>query len=78
MVLLILGVGLWAGIHLIPSLAPGLKQDWKDKLGQQGYMGSFALCVAAALALITPVLSGSHSAQIDEGEVYGARLRYVF
>ena len=25
-----------------------------------------------------PVLVGSHAGMIDEGEVYGARLRYLF
>ena len=29
-----------------------------------------------SISFDTPVLSGSHSAQIDEGEVYGARFQY--
>ena len=51
MALLIIGICLWAAIHLIPTLAPGLKTTWKSKLGEGGYMGTFALLVVGALTL---------------------------
>lgn len=52
MVLLAFGVLLFAGVHLIPSLAPGLKGSWRNRLGEGGYKGSFSLLLLAALALI--------------------------
>ena len=60
MPLLIAGVCLWAAIHLVPSLAPGLKSAWRGKLGEGGYKGSFTLIVLSALALI---IVGWRSAQ---------------
>ena len=60
MILLMVGVCLWAGVHLIPALAPGVKQAWKGKLGEGGYMGSFALSILVALGLI---ILGWRSAQ---------------
>ncbi len=52
MVLLTLGLGLWAAMHLLPSTAPGLRQGVIDKLGFNAYRGMFSLSVLAALALI--------------------------
>ncbi len=52
MALLVIGVLLFAGIHLIPSLAPGVKAGWQGRLGEGGYKGSFALLLLVALALI--------------------------
>lgn len=52
MVLLIAGLALFAGVHLIPSLAPGLRRSWRGRLGEGGYKGTFALLLLAAMALI--------------------------
>ena len=52
MLLLAIGILLFAGVHLIPSLAPALKASWYDRLGENGYKGSFSLLLLAALALI--------------------------
>jgi uncharacterized membrane protein len=60
MTLLITGVCLWAAIHLVPSLAPGLKAAWLGKLGEGPYKGSFALIVLSAMGLI---IVGWRSAQ---------------
>jgi len=61
MVLLVLGVLLFAGVHLIPSLAPGVKSAWLGRLGQGGYKGTFSLLLLAAFALI---IVGWRSAQV--------------
>ena len=52
MTLLVLGVLLFAGVHLIPSLAPGMKTAWRDRLGEGGYKGTFALLLLGAMAMI--------------------------
>lgn len=52
MLVLAIGILLFAGVHLIPSLAPGLKASWYNRLGEGGYKGSFSLLLLAALALI--------------------------
>ena len=60
MVALILGVLLFAGVHLIPSLAPSFKAGWHDRLGEAGYKGTFSLLLVAAFALM---ITGWRSAQ---------------
>ena len=42
MSLLIIGVVLWCSVHLIPSLATGLKQGLVGTLGKKGYRGVFS------------------------------------
>jgi uncharacterized membrane protein len=58
--LLVTGVCLWALVHLIPCIAPGFKQAWKARLGEGGYMGSFALLILLSLLAI---IFGWRSAQ---------------
>ncbi len=52
MTLLILGILLFAGVHLVPALAPGVKSAWRGKLGEGGYKGSFALLLLASIVLM--------------------------
>ena len=52
MVLLIVGILLFAGVHLVPSLAPALKASWLGRLGEGGYKGTFSLLLLASFALI--------------------------
>ena len=52
MTLLILGVLLFAGVHFIPSLAPGLKANWVGRMGENGYKGIFSLLLLGAFALM--------------------------
>ena len=52
MTLLIIGVLLWAFVHLVPTIAGPLKQSMTGQLGQNGYKGGFSLLIVAALVLI--------------------------
>ena len=52
MALLLLGLLVFAGVHFIPSLAPGLKAGWLQRLGENGYKGTFSLLLLGGLALI--------------------------
>lgn len=52
MALLVLGVLLFAAVHFIPSLAPGLRTSWRRRLGENGYKGVFSLLLLAALGLM--------------------------
>ena len=52
MVLLIAGVLLFAAVHFIPSLTPGIKAAWVGKLGEDGFKGLFSLLLLAAFGLI--------------------------
>ena len=52
MTLLISGVLLWSVAHLLPALAPGLRQSVRDRIGEKPYPGLIALAILAALALI--------------------------
>ena len=52
MALLLLGLLLFAAVHLLPSLAPNLKTAWHNKLGEGGYKGTFSLLLLLSFALI--------------------------
>ena len=51
LVSLIIGVALFAAVHLVPGLAPGRRQALWDRLGEGGYKGLFSLLLIAALNL---------------------------
>ena len=53
MTLLIIGILLFAGVHLIPALAPGIKAAWLGKMGEGGYKGTFSLLLLASFILMT-------------------------
>jgi len=52
MKLLISGLLVWSAVHLIPSLAPAVKQKWNKLLGETGYKVSFAVLIFSSLLLI--------------------------
>ena len=52
MTLLVCGLLLFTVVHLVPSLAPGLKTAWLGRLGENGYKGTFSLLLVASLLLI--------------------------
>lgn len=52
MTLLVSGILIFAALHLVKSLAPGLRSDLKTRLGEQAYKGIFSLLVFASLAFI--------------------------
>lgn len=52
MTLLILGALLFAGVHLVPSMAPSLKSLCQGKLGEGGYKGVFSLLLLLSFALM--------------------------
>ena len=64
MALLLIGVLLFAGVHLIPSLAPGLKTAWVARLGENGYKGTFSLLLLLGLGLIVLGWRGSQPAYL--------------
>jgi uncharacterized membrane protein len=52
MPVLIAGIVLWVAVHLVPALAPGVRQGLIARLGAKRYKGVFALSIVAALVLI--------------------------
>lgn len=52
MALLILGMLLFAGVHFIPSLAPSLRANGIQRLGENGYKGLFSLLLLLAFGLL--------------------------
>lgn len=52
MTLILIGLILFCGVHLVPSLAPGLKASWLGKLGEGGYKGSYSLLLLAGIVSI--------------------------
>jgi uncharacterized membrane protein len=52
MAMLVLGVLLFAGVHLVPSLAPGVRASAWERLGEGGYKGIFSLLLLGSFALM--------------------------
>ena len=52
MTMLVLGMLLFAVVHFIPSLAPGIKQGALEKMGEGGYKGIFSLLLFASFGLM--------------------------
>jgi uncharacterized membrane protein len=52
MALLILGLLLFCGIHLIPALAPAFRASWQGRLGERGYRGAVSLLLLGGVALM--------------------------
>ena len=52
MSLLAIGILLFAGLHLVKSLAPSLRADLHKRFGENGYKGIFSLLVLGSFALI--------------------------
>jgi uncharacterized membrane protein len=52
MTLIFIGLLLFCVVHLLPSLAPGLKAAWLGKLGEGGYKGSFSLLLLGGIVFI--------------------------
>ena len=52
MTILIVGVLIWIGVHLVPVLARPLRQSLIDRFGKSGYRGIFSLAAVAAIVVI--------------------------
>lgn len=52
MTLLILGVLMWSGIHLVPVLAIGTRESLRERLGNGPYRGIFSLLIVFSIVLI--------------------------
>ncbi len=52
MEILIAGLWLWSGVHLIPVLAPSMRQGLITRLGENAYKGLFALSIVLSIVLI--------------------------
>ena len=52
MSILIIGVILWCGVHLVPSIAAAIRQSTIDRIGNGPYRGLFSLAILAAMVLI--------------------------
>jgi len=52
MIMLVLGVLLWIGVHLFPSLMPSARSKLIEKLGEGPYKGLFALDLVVAILLM--------------------------
>ena len=52
MELLIPGVALWCGVHLVPTLGKGLKAALVERIGTNPYRGLFTFAIVVSLALI--------------------------
>ncbi len=59
MTLLVLGLSIWVGVHLFPSLFPAAREALIRRLGAGPYQGLFALSILAGMALIVLGWRGS-------------------
>ncbi|MEW8341023.1 MAG: NnrU family protein, partial [Candidatus Thiodiazotropha taylori] len=52
MTLLLIGLTLWAGVHLFPSLLPQVRDGLIKRIGDGPYQGLFALLILTGVVLI--------------------------
>lgn len=52
MIWLALGVLVWSGVHLFPSLAAPTRSAWVERAGEGTYKGGFAFALVASLVLM--------------------------
>lgn len=52
MTLLAIGILLFAGVHLVKSLAPSFRADMQKRLGENGYKGIVSLLLLGSIALM--------------------------
>jgi len=52
MIWLVSGIVVWAAIHFVPSVLPGVRSKTIEAIGEKPYSGLFALVVLAALVMI--------------------------
>ena len=52
MIFLILGVLIFAGVHLIPAAGVRLRAGWIERIGEGPYKGLFALSLVGAITLM--------------------------
>jgi len=52
MSLLVIGVFLWIVVHLMPAIAPSIKESLVGSMGTKPYRGVFALLIFGSLALV--------------------------
>ena len=52
MVWLVIGVLLWSGVHLLPSVGRPARTRLIERLGEQPYKGGFALMLVFAIVLM--------------------------
>jgi uncharacterized membrane protein len=53
MVLLVLGLALWFGVHLFPALAPHKRKKLMLKTGEGPYKGGFAVLIVTSIVIMT-------------------------
>lgn len=70
MTLLLIGILLFVGVHLIPSLAPQVKTGWRGKLGEGGYKGSFSVLLLASFVLMVMGWQGADPTAIYQPNPY--------
>ncbi|MBB3315753.1 putative membrane protein [Rhizobium sp. BK181] len=62
MALLIVGIIIFLGLHLIRVIAPGLRQSMIDRLGENGWKGVYS--VLSILSLILLIYGFGHARQV--------------
>ena len=74
--LLILGVALWAAVHLFPVLAPARRAALNEQLGQR-YRGLFSLLIITSLVLIVIGWRGTIPTDVYAPQIWGRHLTYL-
>jgi uncharacterized membrane protein len=73
MVLLILGVLLFAGVHLVPVVAVGFRARLIERIGEPAYKGLFALDVLLGIVLMVFGWRGATASLVYTAPAWGAR-----
>ena len=75
--ILILGVVMWAGIHLFPALAAGARAKMVARVGAGAFKGIFALLIVASVLVIVMGWRATHVVDIYVPPAWGRMASFV-
>jgi uncharacterized membrane protein len=78
MTYLIAGVVLWSVAHLVPAVAPDVRNNLAQKFGEGPYKGLFALDIVIALALIIYGWKSATPAELYVPRFYNSSISSAF
>lgn len=77
MTLLIAGLFLWSGAHLLPSMAVGMRAKLVGKLGLRPYKGCFALLIIVSIILMVLGWRGTVPVEVYTPPYWGRHVTYL-
>jgi len=77
LLVLVVGLALWCGVHLIPAVAPDARAGLIQRLGLRPYRGLFALLIVASVVLMVLGWRGANFIPVYPPPTWGRHITMV-